>query len=426
MRMYDIIEKKKQNIELSKEEIDWLISNYTNSNICDYQMSAFLMAVYFNGMTEDEIFNMTMAMANSGDVLDLSLINGIKVDKHSTGGVGDKTTLIIAPIVAACGGKVAKMSGKGLGFTGGTIDKLESIEGFKTNISIDEFIRNVNDIGVSVVGQTGNLTPADKKIYALRDVTATVDSIPLIAASIMSKKIAAGSDAILLDVKVGSGAFMKDIDKAYELADTMINIGKKANKKVSALITNMDEPLGYAIGNALEVEEAIQVLKGKVKGDLYEVCIELASHMLFMSERGSLEECKGMAVEAIKSNKAYEKFCEMVKRQNGTIKEFEKAKYRHDVIASKKGYVNKIVCSECGRASVVLEAGRENKDSIIDYQAGIIIDKKLGDKVDVGDRLATIYTNNESKIEIAEKIIKDAFTILPEKVEKKPIILGEK
>jgi len=426
MRMYDIIEKKKHNIELSKDEIEWLISNYTNDYIFDYQMSAFLMAVYFNGMTENEIFNMTMAMAKSGDVLDLSLINGIKVDKHSTGGVGDKTTLIIAPIVAACGGKVAKMSGKGLGFTGGTIDKLESINGFKTNISINEFIENVNDIGVSVVGQTGNLTPADKKIYALRDVTATVDSIPLIASSIMSKKIAAGSDGILLDVKVGSGAFMKDIKKAEELADIMIKIGKKANKKVSALITNMDEPLGCAIGNALEVEEAIEVLKGNKKGDLYEVCIELASRMLVMSECGTLEECKDMVIEAINSFKAYDKFEEMVKRQNGAITEFKKAKYSYEVLAKKEGYIGGIECCECGRASVVLEAGRENKDSIIDYQAGIIIDKKTSDKVSIGDRLAIVYTNNKEKIKEASEILETAFTIVPEKIERKPIILGEK
>lgn len=426
MRMYDIIEKKKNKIELTKDEIEWFISGYTNESIPDYQMSALLMAIYFNGMTEDETFYLTMAMAHSGDILDLSSIEGLKVDKHSTGGVGDKTTLIVAPIVASCGGKVAKMSGRGLGFTGGTIDKLESIQGFNTSISTQEFIKNVNEIGVSVVGQTGNLTPADKKTYALRDVTATIDSIPLIAASIMSKKIAAGCDGILLDVKVGSGAFMKKLSDAELLADTMINIGKKANRNVCALITNMDEPLGHAIGNSLEVSEAIDVLKGNSKEDLYEICIALASNMLCISKKGTLKECENMAKEAIDSGKAYAKFEEMVAKQGGKITEFNKAKFVTDIICENDGYIKKIDSANCGTASVILEAGREKKDSKIDFDSGIIVHKKVGDKVNKGDVLATMYTNNESKISSARSVLESAFDICNESVKRKTLILSSK
>lgn len=423
MRMYDIIDKKKNNMDLSKKEIDWLIQSFTKGEIFDYQMSAFLMAVYFNGMSEDEIYYMTLAMANSGDIMDLSQIDGFKIDKHSTGGVGDKTTLIIAPIVASCGGKVAKMSGKGLGFTGGTIDKFASIKGFRTDITVDEFVKNVNSIGVSIAGQTGNLTPADKKIYALRDVTATVDCIGLIASSIMSKKIASGSDGILLDVKTGNGAFMENLDDARLLADTMIKIGKKAGKKVRAILSDMNEPLGKNIGNMLEVKEAINVLKGNQKDDLYDICIELATHMLEMSSIGSYDECKKMAIDSITSRRAYEKFEQLVKVQGGKSLEFDMAKISAPVIANKSGYIVEIDTKKCGIASVILEAGRENKESIIDYSAGIVLEKKCGEFINEGETLATVYTNNKDKVDSAINVLNEAFKVDDNKPLDKKIIL---
>lgn len=417
MRMYDLIEKKKCGQTLSSDEIQWMIDEYVANQIPDYQMSAFLMSVYFKGMSDEELSVFTQAMAHSGDMVDLSGIEGIKADKHSTGGVGDKTTLIVAPIVASCGVKIAKMSGRGLGHTGGTIDKLESIPGFQVSISTERFFDIVNKVGISVIGQTGNLAPADKRLYALRDVTATVDSIPLIAASIMSKKLAAGSDCILLDVKTGSGAFMKSIDDSITLAEKMVHIGTKAGRKIAGLITNMDIPLGHAIGNSLEVIEAVDVLRGKGPDDLKEVCIELASNMLYLADKGSMVECRSQAVEAITSGRALEKLKDMVKAQGGDVSViedtslFEKAQYSYDVVATTSGRITHINTEEIGIASVALGAGRETKDSDIDYSAGILLHKKTGEEVQVGDIIGTLYTSSYEMIEAAEKIFNEAYTI---------------
>lgn len=407
MRMYDLIMKKRNSLELSKSEIEYIIKDYVNGNIPDYQMSAFLMAVYFRGMTKAETLNMTMAVASSGDMVDLSAIEGIKVDKHSTGGVGDKTTLIIAPIVACYGVKVAKMSGRGLGHTGGTVDKLESIKGFKTTLSKKEFFDIVNKVGVSVIGQSGNLAPADKKLYALRDVTATVDSIPLIATSIMSKKLAAGNDCILLDVKTGSGAFMKTVESSIDLAREMVDIGVNAGKNTIALITDMDIPLGKNIGNSLEVIEAVEVLKGKGPSDLTEVCIQLAANMLHLADKGSISECEMLAKKAIDNGQAFNKFVEMVDAQGGDknlildTEKFEKAKYSYDIIANRCGYISKMDTEGIGISSVMLGAGRETKDSIIDYSAGISLHKKYGDYFNKGDILATMYADDKVLFENA-------------------------
>ena len=385
MRMYDLIMKKRNSLELSKEEISYIIKEYVAGNIPDYQMSAFLMAIYFKGMSKEETLYMTMEVAHSGDMVDLSSIKGVKVDKHSTGGVGDKTTLIIAPIVASLGVKVAKMSGRGLGHTGGTVDKLESIPNFKTILSREEFFDIVNKIGVSVIGQSGNLAPADKKLYALRDVTATVDSIPLIAISIMSKKLAAGNDCILLDVKTGSGAFMKTVDSAIELAKEMVDIGSNAGKNTLALITDMDIPLGYNIGNSLEVIEAVETLRGRGPKDLTEVCIQLSANMLYLAGKGSIEECIHLANRAIEDGSAYNKFIEMVEAQGGDsnvikdVDKFEKSKYAFEVKSEYSGYIYSMDTESLGIASVMLGAGRETKDSIIDFSAGIIINKKYGE-----------------------------------------------
>lgn len=431
MRMYDLINKKKYGGVLTNEEINFMINGYVDGSIPDYQMSAMLMAIYFRGMSDEEIFAMTDAMARSGDMVDLSAIEGIKVDKHSTGGVGDKTTLIIGPIVAACGVKVAKMSGRGLGHTGGTIDKLEAIPGYKTDIAQDKFFENVNKCGISVVGQSGNLTPADKKIYALRDVTATVDSIPLITASIMSKKLAAGSDCILLDVKTGSGAFMKTVEDAEVLAKKMVDIGKIAGRKVQALVTDMDIPLGHAIGNSLEVIEAVNTLKGEGPEDLTYICKELSATMMFLAEIGDMDECRAKVDEVIKSGAALNKLIEMVENQCGdssVIKDtelFEKASIVHSVVAKKSGFVGHIDSEGCGIASMVLEAGRETKESVIDYASGIILNKKLGDEVKEGDVIATLYTNNQAKIEPAMKIIYDSYRIDDVKPEERPLILSK-
>ena len=430
MRMYDLISKKKHGEALSTDEIQWMIDNYVKEEIPDYQMSAMLMAICFQGMSDEEICALTNAMAHSGDMVDLSSIDGIKVDKHSTGGVGDKTTLVIGPIVAACGVKVAKMSGRGLGHTGGTIDKLEAIPGFETAIPKDRFFEYVNKSSISVVGQSGNLTPADKKLYALRDVTVTVDSIPLIVSSIMSKKIAAGSDCIVLDVKTGSGAFMKTVEDAEVLASKMVDIGKLAGRKVQALVTDMDIPLGNAIGNSLEVIESIETLKGNGPEDLTYICKELAASMLNMAGKGDYDECLKMVNEVIESGAAFNKLVEMVENQNGdssVIKDtslFEKASIVHEVVAKESGYVGRIDSEKCGIASVVLEAGRETKESVIDYSAGLILNKKLGDRVEIGDVLATLYTNNSAKIEPAETIIYDAYKIDNVKPEEIPLILA--
>lgn len=438
MRMYDLIQKKKLGEELAKEEITQMIEQYVMGEIPDYQMSSFLMAVYFQGMSDKELVYLTNAMAHSGEMVDLSEIEGIKVDKHSTGGVGDKTTLIIAPIVAACGEKVAKMSGRALGYTGGTIDKLESIEGFQTALSQKQFFGIVNRIGLSVIGQSADLAPADKKLYALRDVTATVDSIPLIAASVMSKKIAAGSDRILLDVTTGSGAFMKKKEDAAALAQKMVAIGEQAGRPTVALITNMNTPLGKNIGNFLEIEEVIEVLKGGGEQDLLEVCLHLAGNMLYLaknaeSECSTLEACIELARKALEDGTAYQKFIELVEAQGGNpkvIKEshkFQQAAYYYEVVAAKSGFITYMNTEQCGLASMVLGAGRETKESALDYTAGIRLHKKTGDYVTVGDTIATLYSNSHSGFEKASCILVEAYqieNITAEEVKEEKLILA--
>lgn len=421
MRMVDLIAKKRSGEALTKEEIKFMIADYVSGHIPDYQMSAMLMAICFQGMTDEETAIMTLEVAHSGDVVDLSAIEGIKVDKHSTGGVGDKTTLIITPIVAACGVKVAKMSGRGLGHTGGTVDKLESIPNFQTSLTQEEFFKVVNKTGLSVIGQSGNMTPADKKLYALRDVTGTVSSIPLIAVSIMSKKIAAGSDCILLDVKTGSGAFMKTLEDSIELSKKMVAIGENAGKRTVALITDMDIPLGFAIGNSLEVMEAVNTLKGNGPKDLTEVCINLAANMIYLAGKGDLNTCKQMVQEVIDNGKALERLIDMVEAQGGdssVIKDtenFEKANYQFEVKANKEGYITHMDTEKCGIASSMLGAGRETTDSVIDFTAGIILKNKVGDYVKVGDTLATLYTSNETLIPTAAEEYLSAITLGTEK-----------
>lgn len=430
MRMYDLIEKKKMGEELSKEEISFMVGGYVKGEIPDYQMSAMLMAIYFKGMTTEELTNLTLTMAHSGDMVDLSPIQGIKVDKHSTGGVGDKTTLVVAPTVAACGVKVAKMSGRGLGHTGGTVDKLESIPGFVTALSEQEFFDTVNKIGVSVIGQTGNLAPADKKLYALRDTTATVNSVPLIAASIMSKKLAAGSDCILLDVTTGSGAFIKEFEEAIVLAQTMVNIGEGAGRRTVALITNMDTPLGSAIGNINEVQEVTELLKGTGPEDLKTVCLHLAANMLHLAEKGSMDECMKKAKETLESGASYRKFLEMVEAQHGdksyieNPEKFDKAEFYYEVVAPATGYITHMNTEQCGIASVVLGAGRETKESEIDFTAGIQIQKKTGDYVTVGDTIATLYSSSDSGFASAADMLVKAYTISSEKPEPEKLILA--
>ena len=417
MRMYDVILKKRQGIELTDSELQWLIHGYVAGDIPDYQMSAFLMAVIFKGMTPKELGAFTMAMAHSGDMVDLSAIKGIKVDKHSTGGVGDKTTLVIASLVAACGGVVAKMSGRGLGHTGGTIDKMESIPGLRTEFSEEEFRNQVNNIGVAVIGQSSNIAPADKKIYALRDVTATVDSIPLIASSIMSKKLASGADAILLDVKVGSGAFMKTIDDARLLAQAMVDIGNANGRIVKAVITDMDRPLGQAIGNALEIAEVIQTLKGRGPQDLTHECLVMATHLLVMSEKGDYDNCYSMVQTALQNGAGLAKLRELIVAQGGKGQVVDdtsllgSARFTYDIRASKAGYIAHMNTEDCGIASVLLGAGRIVKDGPIDMTAGIVMHKKTGDAVVAGDVLATLYANDESLFEGAEKAYVQALTI---------------
>ena len=390
MNVYEIIDKKKRGLELNQTEIEYLINGYVNNEIPDYQISAWLMAVYFQGMTDRELLALTNCMTKSGEIVDLSSIMGVKVDKHSTGGVGDKVTLVVAPIVAACGGKVAKMSGRGLGFTGGTIDKLEAIPGLKTALAEEDFFNMVNEIGLAVMGQSADIAPADKKLYALRDVTATVDSIPLIASSIMSKKLAAGSDKIVLDVTVGSGAFMKDKENAVQLAEKMVAIGNGAGKKTVAILTNMDVPLGKMVGNNLEVVEAIETLKGRGPEDLIAVVVEIASTMLYLAQIGTKEECMKKVKRVIADGSALEKLKLMVERQGGDDSyienpdQFEKAIYQHEIIANNSGYIGKMNTEECGKAAVLLGAGREVKDDPIDMTAGIQFNKKTGDAVKQG------------------------------------------
>lgn len=415
MRMYDIIDRKKNGEELTKSEIEYFVGGFTRGEIPDYQASALLMAIWFCGMNDRELADLTLSMAHSGDMINLDAVDGFTVDKHSTGGVGDKTTLIVAPAVAACGGKVAKMSGRGLGFTGGTIDKLESIPGFNTSVGEKEFIDNVNKIGLCIAGQTGEIAPADKKIYALRDVTATVDSIPLIASSIMSKKLAAGSNGIVFDVKCGSGAFMKTYEDAKLLAEKMTAIGQRAGRKTVALITNMDIPLGRAVGNALEVKEAVKILKNEQKDELYEVSVALAAHMLSLVNSKDIYECEKMVRLAIENGSALEKLKEAVDAQGGDISyiddtsKFIDASVCIEYKAEKSGYINKIDAQKIGRASVLLGAGREKKDDVIDFGAGIYLCKKTGDEVREGDTVARLYTNKNEYADSALAVIKEAF-----------------
>lgn len=429
MRMYDVIEKKKNGGVLTDKEIGFVVDGYTNEIIPDYQMSAFLMAVCFQGMNDKETATLTECMAKSGDMLDLSSIEGIKVDKHSTGGVGDTTTLIVAPLVAAAGVPVAKMSGRGLGFTGGTADKIEAFDNFNVEVPQQKFIENVNKYNICLATQTGNLAPADKKIYALRDVTATVDNISLIAASIMSKKIASGADAIVLDVKCGTGAFMKSVDEACNLAETMVAIGKNVGREVVALVTDMNQPLSSAIGNSIEIIEAIETLKGKGPCELTEVSIELAAYMLVLAKRVSnLEDGKTLINELITSGKAIEKMKEWVEIQGGNplaIDDYTllpQAKHKLDILSKEEGYISAIDTELLGKSALVLGAGRENKESIIDLAVGLKVHKRIGDKVDISEPIATIYYNDESKVEAASKYLFDAYKVSKEAVNKLPLI----
>jgi pyrimidine-nucleoside phosphorylase len=411
MRMVDIIEKKRDGYELTKEEIDFTIKGYTDGSIPDYQMSALAMAIFFKDMSASERVNLTMAMVESGDQIDLSSIEGIKVDKHSTGGVGDTTTLILAPLVASVGVPVAKMSGRGLGHTGGTIDKLESIEGFKVEIDGETFNNLVNKNKVAVVGQSGNLTPADKKLYGLRDVTGTVNSIPLIASSIMSKKIASGADAIVLDVKTGSGAFMKNLDDAKKLAHAMVQIGNGAGRKTIAVISDMNQPLGFAIGNALEVKEAIDTLRGKGPKDLYELCLTLGSKMVYLAGQAeSVDEARAKLVEAIKTGKAIDKFKTFIAAQGGdstivdNLSKLPTASYTFEVEAKEDGIVSEIMADKIGIAASILGAGRTTKESKIDLAVGLVLHKKMGDRVKKGESLVTIHSNSKDVAESTNKI----------------------
>ncbi|HFN9838649.1 TPA: pyrimidine-nucleoside phosphorylase [Enterococcus faecium] len=414
MRMVDLIEKKRDGNELSKEEIEYIVTNYTNGKIPDYQVSALLMAIFYQDMTNEEITNLTLAIANSGDVIDLSSLEGIKVDKHSTGGVGDTTTLILAPLVASVGVTVAKMSGRGLGYTGGTLDKLEAIPGFQIELSDEAFVRIVNGSKVAVIGQSGNLAPADKKLYALRDVTATVDSLPLIASSIMSKKIAAGADAIVLDVTTGDGAFMKNIEDARRLAKTMTSIGKLANRETVAVISDMSEPLGEAIGNSLEVVEAIETLQGNGPEDLVEMCYALGSQMVVLAGKAkTIDEARTLLQEALESGKALAKFKEMIQNQGGdpTIVEQPEriltARYTMELPAKQSGVVSKIVANELGIAAMMLGAGRKTKEDDIDHAVGLKLHKKIGDTVTKGESLLTIYSNDKEISSVIELLYKN-------------------
>lgn len=429
MRMYDLIMKKRNGGVLTKEEIRYMITGYTKGEIPDYQMSAMMMAIYFRGMNREETLALTMAMAHSGDMLDLSNIEGVKVDKHSTGGVGDKTSLALTPMVAACGVKVAKMSGRGLGHTGGTIDKLESFPGFSTGIETWQFEKNVNEIGIAIMGQTKDLAPADKMLYALRDVTATVDNISLIASSIMSKKLASGADAIVLDVKTGSGAFMKSLEDAKALAEEMVTIGKGAGRKTAAVISDMDQPLGRAVGNILEVQEAIATLKGQGPEDFTELCLTLGSHMLLAGGKAQSEAEAVEKLQAVIDNgAALDKLAEFVAAQGGDATyvyepdKFIKAGICEEIPAPTGGYVQKIVCDEIGICSLILGGGRETKESEIDLSVGLILHKKVGDEVRAGESLATIYANHAEKCEAAKKRFLAAYDIQPERKEKNRLI----
>nr|WP_330396850.1 pyrimidine-nucleoside phosphorylase [Anaeromicrobium sediminis] len=429
--MYDLIMKKRNGSELTTEEINFFVDGYTKGEIPDYQVSAMMMAIYFQKMNKRETADLTMAMVNSGEIIDLSGINGVKVDKHSTGGVGDTTTLILGPMVAAAGVPVAKMSGRGLGHTGGTIDKLESFPGFTVDMPIEKFVENVNKDKIAVGGQTANLAPADKKLYALRDVTATVDNLSLIASSIMSKKIASGAEAIVLDVKTGSGAFMKEEDASFELAKEMVDIGTNVKRNTVGVVTDMDQPLGYAVGNILEVKEAIDTLMGKGPEDLTELCLTLGSHMLVLGGKAKdPKEARAMLEETITSKTALGKLKEFVGAQGGDSsyvdnpEKFETPKIVEEVLAKESGYVKGIKADDVGRAALVLGAGRETKESIIDLSVGIMLKKKIGDYVKTGEAIATIYANDLQKKEVSEKILLDSYTIVEEKILPNKLIKG--
>ncbi|WP_251352348.1 pyrimidine-nucleoside phosphorylase [Hominisplanchenecus murintestinalis] len=430
MRMYDIIMKKRNGGVLTEEELRFAVNGYVSGEIPDYQISALLMAVWFQGMNDTETAVLTDAMAKSGDMVDLSPIEGVKVDKHSTGGVGDKTTLVVAPLAAACGVKVAKMSGRGLGHTGGTVDKLESIPGLRTAFGQQEFFDIVNRTGICVAGQSGNLAPADKKLYALRDVTATVDSIPLIASSIMSKKLAAGSDCILLDVKTGSGAFMKSLEDSIALAEKMVAIGEHAGRKTAALITNMDIPLGNYIGNSLEVIEAAETLKGKGPEDLTEVCLSLAANMLYLAGRGSMGECMAQVQAALRDGSALEKLVEMAEAQGGdgrVIRDtslFPRAPYEYQVRASCEGWITRMDTEVVGISSALLGAGRTAKEDSVDYSAGIILKKKTGDYVREGEALAVLLASEKTLFGESEKVFMGALEFSGQKPEREPLIFA--
>ena len=430
MNILEIIEKKREKKELTKDEIEYFINGYVDGKIADYQAAALVMAIFLNGMTKQETTDLTIAMANSGEILDLSKLNKIIVDKHSTGGVGDKVSICLLPLVASLGVPVAKMSGRGLGFTGGTVDKMESIPGYKTSIDIDKFIENVQNIGISMISQTLNLAPADKKLYALRDSISCVESIPLIASSIMSKKIASGAEKIVLDVTVGKGAFMKNIEDAEKLANEMIEIGKLANREVVCVLTSMDEPLGKAVGNNLEVKEAIHFLKGDMPQDLKEVVLELGAYMIRLAGLGeNLEENKKQMLENIQNGKAFNKLKQMVQNQGGDISylentdKFEKAQFTEEILASQDGYIQEINAEEIGKVACNLGAGRIKKEDNIDYAVGIELDKKVGTKVQKGEILGKIHANDTTKLELAKKQVNDIIKISPEYCEKIQIII---
>jgi len=429
MRMYDLIIKKRNGHALSKEEIFYMIEQYTKGDIPDYQMAAMTMAIYFQGMNEEETLHLTMAMTQSGDMLDLSDIQGVKVDKHSTGGVGDKTSLTLTPMVAACGLKVAKMSGRGLGHTGGTIDKLESFPGFTTGISTDTFIRNVNEIGIAIMGQTADLAPADKKLYALRDVTATVDNMSLIASSIMSKKLAAGADAIVLDVKTGCGAFMKQQEDAAALANEMVTLGKNAGRNTMAVISDMEQPLGFAVGNILEVQEAIETLKGNGPEDFVELCLTLASLMLMAGGVAKDEaSARAMCKQVIEDGSALSKFAQFVEAQGGDSSFvyhpecFPKAPIIEEISSPVSGYIEHIECDEIGICSLILGGGRETKESEIDLRVGLVLHKKVGDYVEKGESLATIHAADKAQKETAVKRFLEAYRFSNTPIEKTSVI----
>lgn len=431
MRIYDIIKNKRDKRELTTAEIEYFIENYTNGKIPDYQASALLMAIYFNKMNKRETLDLTKAIINSGDTVDLSRIQGVKVDKHSTGGVGDTVTLVVGPMVAACGVPFVKMSGRGLGHTGGTLDKLESIRGFRVELDEEEFIRNSNEINICICSQTANIAPADKKLYALRDVTATVEDLSLIASSVMSKKLAIGSNAIILDVKIGSGAFMKDLDDAIQLAKAMVDIGDGYGRETIAVLSNMDEPLGKAVGNALEVKEAIETLKGQGPEDLFELSLLLGSKLLVLANKvENEEEGKKMLIDAVESGAAYEKFKELVKYQGGDLNQIEdlnllpKAEHVIEVRSKKEGYVKSLNAEEVGKCALMLGAGRENMESIIDHSAGIVLKKKVDDEVNKGDVLAEIHCNDIDMAKKVEEHLREIYKIGAKNQEVKKLIYG--